>query len=289
MFVAYCIPIHGWSEKCGRLLRSLVDEHFINGEEIIVTNSDSTHPLPLEWRQRGVAEISVGSHVYWSGAVARLYGEARARGAHYVALLNHDCTPEPFCLQRLLAFASRNPRAIAHAVLVYEDRPEIIWWAGSKLRWGRGHEFTYTQARRDTLPSEAYATDAMMGQCIVLPITAADGQFLHQHALPHYFSDSVQTSEMRRRGFQLFILPTAVARSDQSDADCKRKRIRPATVSSLLRGWIAPYSSRNLRAAVASAWYHQDTVSGKIMLMCIVAVGKLMKPVLEFLRFRRFL
>ena len=137
------------------------------------------------------------------------------------------------------------------------------------------------------LPSAApYLSDSAMGQCLMMPRCAVRRDCLHLRKLPHYFADSVQTCEMRRAGFGIFVLPSAIAFTDQSDAEKKIARIAPTTIRKLWSSWVDPWSSRNLAAVFFSSIYHQDCTLGRLFYPIYEVLGKLVYSIAQYLMLR---
>lgn len=59
---------------------------------------------------------------------------AMARGAQHVLLLNNDAVLEPEAIETLAQVAETVPRSILAPLIVYADRPEVVWSAGGRVR-----------------------------------------------------------------------------------------------------------------------------------------------------------
>lgn len=276
-----CIPVHGPSDALDQLLERLLGDSDprMARARIFVSNSG---PAPaIRKPNPRIVEINISNEKYWSGAVAELYTRAQTAGVDWVLLLNHDCLPTASCLTLMFDFAEQHPNCVVHALLVYKRDSQRVFWAGAILRPGRSFQNPYKERRLPVLPTAPYKIDAAMGQCLLMPVQAARTDYLHSSRLPHYFSDSVQTSEMRRAGFGLYLHPQAVAMSDQSDIEGKRARIRASSWSGVWNAWTAPYSSRNLKAGAVAAWLHQDSLAGRVSHATTFTAGRILKPILE--------
>lgn len=283
--LAIGIPVHGWSQALDRTLNrlSLEQDLRITNSEIVITNSG--HPFDVfDYHPLNITYIPINPNQYWTGAVARIYEYCQQKQRQRILLMNHDCTPAQGCISALLDFQEKNPNVLCHAVLAYLDDPNKIWWAGNKLRFGWKFKMLYKNCGLEELPKKPYRIDSAMGQCLLIPVAAAKKDYLHKPLFPHYFSDSVQTSCMRKSGFDLYILPWAIAYSDQSDLEFKRSRIRVDTLKGLINGWFAPYSTRNLKATFFAQYFYQNNMLGKVIASFLLSAGKIIKPVLEFLK-----
>jgi hypothetical protein len=93
----------------------------------------------------------------------------------------------------------------------------------------------------------------------------------------------VQTCEMKRDNFKIYLVPKAIAYTDQSDEDYKQSRICPTKIEDLYRIWTAPYSPRNLVATLYASWYHQNCIIGKIVLPIVYILARIIKPIVQYL------
>lgn len=286
--LAICIPVHGASEALARTLSQINQEEDpkIQEAEIVLTNSGS--PLSKDLLlARNITVLPIPNDYYWTKAVITLYQYCHRTQKQQILLMNHDCIPTTGSLSRLLDFREKHPKAVCHPVLTYLDRPDIVCWAGRHIRFGRRDSYPFLNSPLAELPQTPYQVDSLSGQCLLMPIEAAREEFLYGRYLPHYFSDIVQTSCMRRAGFPLYMIPDAVALTDQSDLERKRKRTRCDSWHGFHKALFAPYSLRNLKGVAVASFLQQDTVLGGILLALYITTGKLGKSLLEWLNWQK--
>lgn len=94
-------------------------------------------------------------------------------GAEWILLLNDDAVVEPACLARCVEEARSDPAiAAAGPAVVFEDRPDTIWFAGGR----HSDEFLYTRHRGlgrtvDELPASS-DTEYIAGCCLLVRAAA---------------------------------------------------------------------------------------------------------------------
>jgi len=229
--VAVCIPVHGWSEKLRDTLSSIKDSEIDQTIALSVVLANSGEELV------GISDeiivIDVPDENYWVGGVCHLYQYVQRINVDYVVLMNHDCHPDKKCINELVMFAESHSRTIAHAVLAYKDKHEVVWWAGSIIGCFSPLRWVHAEEDIKHLPIQPYEIDSAMGQCLIMPLSAANCKYLHGKYLRHYYGDSVQTIEMYRDGYQLYLVPKAIAYTDQSDQEEKRQRIYPFSLKKI--------------------------------------------------------
>lgn len=286
--ILVAIPIHGGSPELSRTIEGLrhAVDRIDGGCDLLITNSGLPLEQSIEWCH-DVDVVAIPNNQFWAGAVATIYKIAREKHYTAVFLLNHDCCPSETALVRLHREFSRDRNVVAHAKLVLANDVDTTWWAGSavpplsRLRYHGAFE-----ERSNRI--EPYATDAMMGQLMLIPIQYCRPAFLHRHLLPHYYSDSVQSIEMKNHGARLVVVPCAVGFTDQSDEHRKQKRIRPVSFRRLVMSLSRPYSQRRLISVVMGNYYHHCRSVQGIIVGIASGFGTLFKAFYEFIKYSVF-
>jgi len=158
--------------------------------------------------------LKIPDSYYWAKAVESLYRYCQTCDATHVLLMNHDCYPLAGCVSRLIETVLSSERTVCHATLVHRDSQTTVWWAGNRIIRGRRLVCDYQGTDIQRLPAGVICTSSAMGQCLLMPLAAANTSFLHSKYLPHYFSDSVQTTCMRKCGYSILVRTDAVAMTD---------------------------------------------------------------------------
>jgi hypothetical protein len=190
--------------------------------------------------------------------------------------MNHDCIPAPNCIYNLLEQSNHFSLYALHAQLNYLHDPNQIWWSGSRIGF-LGTRFI-PPSFIDETDNSLLVSSSAMGQCLLIHPDLVDPSFLCESLLPHYFSDSVQTTLMRRRGAVVAVLRTALAFSDQSDYDKKIKRWYSSSPHLFIfRVLFSPWSNRLIAARTFATYveidnkYHALLASVLVFLLTVAA------------------
>ncbi len=132
---------------------------------------------------------------------------AHAEGHDRVVLLNDDAWLEPGARELLLAAVEAPGVAAAGAVLLGEDG--ALESAGLRVRLGGGRMCAVRRVPRDGRPRTVDALPATAVAYRVGPVLAAGG--FDERRFPLYFEDVDLSLRLRRRGYQLRLIPTARA------------------------------------------------------------------------------
>ena len=282
--IVICIPAHGPSRALRDTVARLSEVFAQDTERALLAIANSGAPIgDLKW-PGPLKLISVPPDVYWTGAVKALFSFVEDTQSKYVLLLNHDCIPAPDAIGILQETADRvGNGAICHAVVLRKDNECIAWWAGNvRQRWHLSYSRKYYNMDARLVPAEPYPTLSTMGQCLLLPHAAARARFLDERRMPHYWGDSAMSSEMRRAGYRLLMVPRAIAYTDQSDYAKKRAKITCRKVSDIKRVFFEKSSNRYLPGAFwGMAAQHDSRVLG-IAAGAVYAIGKVAKALGEW-------
>jgi len=275
------IPVHGWSVALENTIHAIEEmkDSRIKNAIIVITNSGTQFCLPRIGNKK-IIIIAVPDNYYWTASVDKIFEFALKYDVSNVFILNHDCVPAPNCLTNMLDFSKKQSKTIVHAAIAYKSS-DIVWWAGNKLRPMRPYKWTYHNQPLSSLPLHPFETDSCMGQCLLLPASAMIREYLRIDIFPHYFSDSVFTSLLRRDGYRLIILPSAVSYTDQGDFEANREKIRADSWGGVYRALFATYSNRNIIGTYFSSVLHQDNKIFGIILGIYMVFGKTLKVLSE--------
>ena len=259
--LAICIPAHGFTDELDKAICSIrcsVGDD-IPLFDIIISNSGP------EFECDDVMVLRVDSDDYWVGAVAKLYDYCQARGGYkYVLLMNHDCFLGVNCLSEMMRFVKDRADAVVHSLLCYSEDPDRVWWGGSMAKCMRPYEWLYGDVPRQLLPSYPYEIDSAMGQCLLMPIRAAQSRYLHPSLLTHFYGDPVQTIEMRKDGFELYLVPSAISYTDQSDQYERTRALDSVrSFAELFSLFFQPYSRFGFKSIFWGEYFLQKCLPGK--------------------------
>src|SRR5436190_18605504 len=143
-------------------------------ETVICVVQEAT--VPETWRELehpSVRVIELSDNYGFAHAANLGVGSALESGAEWVLLLNDDAVVEPSCLARCVDEAKSDPSiAAVGPAVVFEERPDTIWFAGGR----HSDELLYTRHRGlgrtvDKLP-ETSDTDYIAGCCLLVRTSA---------------------------------------------------------------------------------------------------------------------
>src|SRR5712691_7550942 len=183
-------------------------------ETIVCVVQEAT--VPESWRAVESPAIRVIelSDNYGFAHAANLGVEAAVEsGAEWILLLNDDAVVEPSCLARCVEEARSDPSiAAVGPAVVFEDRPDTIWFAGGR----HSDEFLYTRHRGlgrtiDKLP-ETSDTDYIPGCCLIVRAAAWTelGGFRDDFFL--YYEDAEWCLRVRAAGWRCRYLAEVLCR-----------------------------------------------------------------------------
>jgi GT2 family glycosyltransferase len=208
--IAIVVPIHNGIALTTRCLQSLQRVEYVDRKTIVV-DAGSTDDSPTIIRKEfpDVIVIPVADSLWWSGSTNAGVRHAIRLGADSVLLLNNDTIVNPDFLTVLTQTAQVNPGAVIASVVFFDDRPNIIRFAGGKLHWLRGGGEDALYRRNATeLPSHAYETDWIGGMGVLVPIEVFRTiGFFDEEAFPHYAGDEDLWLRARKVGFRLLVEP----------------------------------------------------------------------------------
>jgi GT2 family glycosyltransferase len=207
VIVAYNSP-----DRLARCVESIRKDAYGGTEIFIVDNSTVRIPPSELPGGEDIHYHRTGSNLGFCAGCNLGIAMARARGAEFILLLNHDTVMEPGALAALVGRARVLPRpGIVGPKIRYLDHPEIIWFAGGSLSlaMGVGHHYGFNEkdeGGHDTGREVGYLT----GCCMLIPdrILAEAGPLKEE--LFMYLDDTEFCLRVRGLGYGLYYEPAAL-------------------------------------------------------------------------------
>jgi GT2 family glycosyltransferase len=84
-----------------------------------------------------VRYLQTGSNLGYAGGNNRGFAAALDLGADYVLVLNDDTVVDRDCVQALVDAARETDSAVTAPLIVYYDRPDLVWYGGGVLSRAR--------------------------------------------------------------------------------------------------------------------------------------------------------
>ncbi len=133
-------------------------------------------------------------------------------GADHVLLLNNDTLLAPDAIGLLVEEARHHPRAAALCPLIlFADPPDAIWYAGAvhdPRRWHNGRQAGYGEPDTGQFAVPA-PTERLSGAAVLLPRAALEDVGLLDADLFLHVEDTEWSLRMRRRGWEIWLVPAA--------------------------------------------------------------------------------
>jgi len=183
-------------------------------ETIVCVVQEAT--VPESWRAvepPAVRVIELLDNLGFAHAANLGVETALESGAEWILLLNDDAVVEPACLARCVDEARSDPSiAAVGPAVVFEERPDTIWFAGGR----HSDEFLYTRHRAlgrpvDKLPPTS-DTDYIAGCCMLVRAAAWSelGGFRKDFFL--YYEDAEWCMRARGAGWRCRYLAEVLCR-----------------------------------------------------------------------------
>jgi glycosyltransferase involved in cell wall biosynthesis/GT2 family glycosyltransferase len=148
-----------------------------------------------------------GTLHYTAGANVGLRA-ALAQAPDYVLLFNDDSRFPASCLKTLVECAEAYPSSVVSPLLQNWDRPQAIFQVAPTWDTLYGGWRHWTRQRLDTVPELPFPVEAIVGNCMLIPLAALQGVGIMREDLPKY-GDTELTVRMRRSGYRLLVEPRA--------------------------------------------------------------------------------
>jgi GT2 family glycosyltransferase len=207
---AIVIPVLDDIERTLRCLQSLSKAGSTSFVVIVVEHGVTHDSLELIRRHfPGTIVLTADSKLWWSGATNVGIRRAMELDAEFVLLLNNDTVVEPLFLDRLIQTARENPRHIVSSVVYFGDKPDIIRYAGGRIRWITGNIIsTFYGETESSLPESPFEADWAGGMGVLVPIEVfrSVGIF-DEEWFPHYAGDEDLWLRAKKSEFGLLVEP----------------------------------------------------------------------------------
>jgi GT2 family glycosyltransferase len=206
------IIIVNWNGKADTLacLESLRADRHTNKHIVVVDNGSADDSVAaIRERHPELTLVEAGKNLGFTGGNNLGIRQALAAGCNYVYLLNNDTTVEPGALAELVATAEAQPRYGALTpVIYYYDRPNEVWFCGSKLDLQGGvavHDNSSVPARTDPLVEIPWASGCAMliPADVIRRLEGFDDRFFLN------WEDVDLSLRIRRAGYRIGLVPSA--------------------------------------------------------------------------------
>jgi len=198
--------------KC---IKSVYDQGYAVNIVVYDDNSPQNVKEVLCQKFPDVILIEGDGNGWWAGGSNRAIEECLKRGADYILLLNPDTIMERNSLSYLLKTAAKKNNAIVASVVVKQDEPNKIWWAGTRLEYFPSWfplivvtRYLFKKGDVSLLPSEAYKTSEVHGRGVLIPAQIFKKIGLYDSKVfPHYGADIDFSWRCIKNNIDLYIEP----------------------------------------------------------------------------------
>lgn len=205
-------PVHNRCDITLQCLRSIarIDRTGLNVHVIIVDDGSTDGTSEAIQKEFPDVEIVKGDgNLWYTAGTNRGIEAALEKNPDYVLAINDDAVFDEQFLQRMVNCAESNPKSVVGPLLLLWDTPHQVFQVGPKWRtWYGGWQFPQKQTIW-TLPRNPWEVEAIVGNCVLIPIEAIKQLgLMDAKTFPHY-GDADYTVRMRRAGWRLLLEPGA--------------------------------------------------------------------------------
>ena len=156
-------------------------------------------------------------NLWWSGATNLGIRHCLQAGCDFVLLLNPDVRVQPDTVASLLTVAKQVPPRIAAALVVRQDAPDRVWWAGSRWEpvtpglpvWSSRYLYR-SGVPVSSLPQSPFATSEVHGRAVLVPRQVFETVGLYDEIdLPQYGADVDFSHRVRKARIPMVVVPQA--------------------------------------------------------------------------------
>lgn len=211
--VEIVIPVHNRREITLQALRSLsrIDRNglYVN---VIVVDDGSTDGTSEAIRSNfpNVHIVNGDGTLHYAAGTNRGITEALARSPDFIILCNDDSIFHEQFLQRMLATAAADPRAVIGGLLLLWNEPHLVFqvdfkWKAFKGGWQQTDRRSFFE-----LPGEPFEVEGLAGNCVLVPVEAIrETGVLDEKKFPHGWGDIQYFTTMKKAGWRLLVDPHA--------------------------------------------------------------------------------
>jgi GT2 family glycosyltransferase len=195
-------------------LLSLKQQSYNNFKVVIVDDgsTDGTYEMIIQ-EFKDVIVIKGDGNLWWSGGTNLGVKRALKDNANFVLTINNDVLLGKSYISRLVNAAIKNSNSIIGSVVVYNDKPKSVWYAGATFDKKTGN----LQHRTGTLNdfSGIVESEWLTGMGVLIPVTVFKKiGFYDSKNYPQYFGDAEFSIRAKVAGFKLLVDTSCVLTAD---------------------------------------------------------------------------
>lgn len=207
-------PVFNSIEHTRKFLLSLTKQSYNNFKVVIVDDgsTDGTYEM-ITQKFKDTIIVKGDGNLWWSGGTNLGIKKALEDGANYVLTINNDVLLGKDYISRLVHTAKKNNNSIIGSMVVYNNKPEKVWYAGATFdkktgnlqhRMGREKDFSGT-----------VKSEWLTGMGVLIPINVFKKIGLYNSKdYPQYFGDAEFSIRAKNAGFKLLVDTDCVLKAD---------------------------------------------------------------------------
>lgn len=212
--VALVIPVHNRREITLQCLRSLarIDSSGISIKIFVVDDGSRDGTSNAIREQFPDVEVIAGDGtLHYAAGTNRGIQAAVKWPAHYIVTMNDDAVYHDQFLQRLIATAAENGRAIVGALLLLWDRPHQVFQVGAVWKtWSGGWQMP-DDLTAFSVGKQPFEVESLVGNCVMFSVDAVREIGLMDEArFPHGWGDAQYFARFRKAGYTLIVDPRSL-------------------------------------------------------------------------------
>ena len=265
------IPVHNRLDETKLCLKSLSHQTYSDWRAYVV--DDGSADETREYLRKNWSNVTVlegDGNLWWTGAMRLGVEEAlkASKDDDYIMSLNNDVCLSEKALEQLVEAAEMNFQSVCNAISIDRVSGKIMSSGAKMYSWAlnvsshplRGASFSQISTR----DIEPIKVDMLTGRSVLYPVKVFHevGNF-DDRAFPHYGGDIEFTCRAAGAGWNLLIVPRAVAYVNNETTGLNPIS-RRLSVSELFQSLVSMRSSNNLRFRTRLAlrippWYARPT------------------------------
>lgn len=182
--------------------------------QVVVVDNGSTDETVVQVKSAypQIHLIQNGRNLGFAAAANMGMRYAIERYADYVFLLNNDATVSPVLLEELIEQVAILPDVgIATPPLSYRDKPQTLWFAGSKRHWLtlESIDFGPVGPRRHSSADVCHPVDYIFGTAMLVPTPVLQHVGLFDENMYLYYEDMDLSLRIQTAGYKLYYIPVS--------------------------------------------------------------------------------